>query len=142
MARGDAPVEWGDGKNIAWRTPIAGRGHSSPVLWGDKIFLTSAVPTDGGPAAPPREQGQRGPGGGSAAGREHKYVVMCLDRRNGKVLWEQVANTGKPHEGYHHIYGSFASNTPVTDGKKLYAFFGSRGIFCYDLERKTALEEA
>lgn len=142
MARGDAPVEWGDKKNIAWRVAIPGRGNSSPVIWGDKIFLTTAVPTDGAPpSAPPAPRQGRGPGGGAAAGREHKFVVICLDRRSGKVLWERVAKVATPHEGYHHAYGSFASNSPVTDGKHLYAFFGSRGIYCYDLNGKLVWEK-
>jgi outer membrane protein assembly factor BamB len=150
MARGDAPHEWSDTKNIAWRVAIPGRGNSSPIIWGDKIFLTTAVPTDAATTsaaaqppqtAPPRRQG-RGPGGGANAGREHKFVMMCLDRRNGKVLWERVARVATPHEGYHHQYGSFASNTPVTDGKNVYAFFGSRGIYCYDLNGKLLWEKA
>jgi outer membrane protein assembly factor BamB len=150
MARGDAPHEWSDTKNIAWRAAIPGRGNSSPVLWGDKIFLTTAVPTDATTATTPptatsaaqeRRQG-RGPGGGANAGREHRFVVMCLDRRSGKVLWERVAKVATPHEGYHHQYGSFASNTPVTDGKHVYAFFGSRGIYCYDLNGKLVWEKA
>jgi outer membrane protein assembly factor BamB len=149
MARGDAPHEWNDTKNIAWRVAIPGRGNSSPVIWGDKIFLTTAVPTDAATAAASptptstpqgRRQG-RGPGGGANAGREHKFVVMCLDRRTGKVLWERVAKVATPHEGYHHQYGSFASNTPVTDGKNVYAFFGSRGIYCYDLNGKLIWEK-
>jgi outer membrane protein assembly factor BamB len=146
MARGDAPHEWNDTKNIAWRVAIPGRGNSSPVIWGDKIFLTTAVPTDASAAATapspqPQRQG-RGPGGGANAGREHKFVVMCLDRRSGKILWERVAKVATPHEGYHHQYGSFASNTPVTDGKHVYAFFGSRGIYCYDLNGKLIWEKA
>src|SRR5690242_2731035 len=79
MARGDAPLEWTDTKNVAWRAPIPGRGHSSPVIWGDKIFLTTAVPTADaatGSAGPPRRG--RGFGGGEGAGREHKFVVLCL----------------------------------------------------------------
>ena len=137
MGRGDAPIEWSDSKNMAWRVAIPGRGHSSPVIWGDKIFITTAVPTEAAAAAPaPAPQQQRGPGGGAGAGLEHKFVLMCLDRNTGKILWERVANVAKPHEGYHGRYGSFASNSPVTDGKYVYAFFGSRGIFCYDLSGK------
>jgi outer membrane protein assembly factor BamB len=71
-----------------------------------------------------------------SAGREHKFVVLCLNRQTGKVLWERAATTAMPHEGYHGRYGSFASNSPVTDGKYLYAFFGSRGLYTYDLEGK------
>jgi outer membrane protein assembly factor BamB len=145
MARGDAPLQWSDSSNIAWKVPIPGRGNSSPVIWGDKIFLTSAVPA-AAPAAAPAEppapgQKQRGPGGGAGVGREYKFTVLCLDRRNGKVLWERVAKVATPHEGYHGRYGSFASNTPVTDGKLVYAFFGSRGLYAYDLNGKLVWEK-
>jgi outer membrane protein assembly factor BamB len=133
MARGDAPLEWNDTKNIAWRATIPGRGHSSPVIWGDKIFLTTAVPAGDAPASQVQQGSGRGAGGGAGAGREHKFLVLCLNRNTGKVIWERVAKSATPHEGYHGKYGSFASNTPVTDGKHLYAFFGSRGLYKYDL---------
>jgi outer membrane protein assembly factor BamB len=133
IARGDAPVEWNESKNIAWKAAIPGRGHSSPVIWGDRIFLTTAVPTS--PIQTPG--GGRGPGGGAGAGVEHKFVVMALDRNTGKILWEQTATVAAPHEGYHQRYGSFASNSPVTDGKRLYAFFGSRGLYAYTLDGKS-----
>jgi outer membrane protein assembly factor BamB len=153
MARGDAPIEWGEGKNIAWRAPIPGRGQSSPVIWGDKIFITTAVPTGAaaapapteppqapGPSGPPR-QGARCMDCGAGAGREHKFMALCLNRRTGKVIWERVAKVATPQEGYHDRYGSFASNSPVTDGKRVYAFFGSRGIYAYDLDGKLIWEK-
>jgi len=139
VARGDVPTEFSDTKHVAWKVNIPGRGHSSPVIWGDKLFLTTAVPI-GTPAvseqaapAGERKRGGGGAGGGSGAGVENKFALMCLDRNTGKVLWERVAKTATPHEGYHQRYGSFASNSPVTDGKLVYAFFGSRGIYAYDL---------
>ena len=135
-AKGDAPTEWSDTKNIAWKVPIPGRGHSSPIIWSDTIFLTTAIPTgkglEGGGAA--ESGGSGGAGGGTAAGKEHKFVVLCLNRNTGKMLWERTAKAAIPHEGYHHRYGSFASNSPVTDGRRIYASFGSRGLFCYDLD--------
>jgi outer membrane protein assembly factor BamB len=111
------------------------------VVWGDQIFLTTAIPTaapgkpepTGTPAAPPTPRGGFG-GGNTGPQPEHKFVVICLDRKTGKVLWERTAKTAAPHEGYHTTYGSFASNSPVTDGKHVYAFFGSRGIYCYDMK--------
>jgi outer membrane protein assembly factor BamB len=156
MARGDAPVEWGEGKNIAWRAPIPGRGQSSPVIWGDKIFITTAVPTEAAaaptasvPTGPPQAPG---PGGtpqksavcgdcGAGAGREHKFMALCLNRHTGKVIWERVAKVATPQEGHHVRYGSFASNSPVTDGKRVYAFFGSHGLYAYDLDGKLIWEK-
>ena len=134
------PTEFGEGKNIAWRLDIAGRGSSSPVMWGDKLFLTTAIPTAEAPAP---EAGARrgGPGGGAGAGREPKFVVMAIDAKTGKPIWERVAKTATPHEGHHGRYGSFASNSPITDGKYLIAFFGSRGLYCYDLDGKLIWEK-
>jgi outer membrane protein assembly factor BamB len=165
MARTSAPVEFGDAKNVKWKVAVPGRGFSTPVIWEDRIFLTTAVPTGktvkaetpapaaagqdqqgtagqsgGGSGGQPGRQGRRGgnPNSGAGAGEEHKFVVMCLDRKTGKVLWERVAVVAAPHEGYHRTYGSFASYSPVTDGKFLYVSFGSRGIYCYDLNGKLA----
>jgi outer membrane protein assembly factor BamB len=135
MARTAVPTEWSSTKNIAWKAEIPGRGHSSPVIWGNRIFVTTAVPNAPAPEAP-ASSGGRGPGGGTGVGVEHRFLVLCLDRVTGKILWERTAKVAKPHEGYHFRYGSFASNSPVTDGRFLYAFFGSRGLFCYDLDGK------
>ncbi|HZF37824.1 MAG TPA: PQQ-binding-like beta-propeller repeat protein, partial [Blastocatellia bacterium] len=150
MARTAAPVEFSDTKNIKWKIAIPGRGFSTPVIWGDRIFLTTAIPTGKG-AQPTPEQtpnppaqnpgGRGGPGGGVGAGEEHKFVVMCLDKKTGKTLWERVARVATPHEGYHRQYGSFASNAPAIDGRYLYASFGSRGIYCYDLNGKLIWEK-
>ena len=144
MARGDAPTTWSETKNIKWQAAIPGRGHSTPVIWGNRIFLTTAIaakPEALGavPGPPPSGSpgGGRGyPGGGVGAGLDHQLVVMALDRKTGKVLWQHSPKTAVPHEGYHRMYGSFASNSPVTDGKNLWAFFGSRGLYCYDLNGK------
>jgi len=154
VAKGAAPVEFGDTKNIKWKIAIPGRGFSTPVIWGDRIFLTTAAPTGKGPqpapVAPPPEQpqssgsrgqGRGGPGGGSGAGEEQKFIVMCLNKNTGKTLWERVVKVATPHEGYHRQYGSFASNAPLTDGRYLYATFGSRGIYCYDLDGKLIWEK-
>jgi outer membrane protein assembly factor BamB len=132
MARGSAPVEWGDAKNIKWKAAIPGRGHSTPVVWGDRIYLTTAVPV-GEPAGP---TSSRHANGNAGAAQEHKFLVMALDRRTGRVVWERVARVATPHEGYHRTYGSFASSSPSTDGQHLYVSFGSRGIYCYDLNGK------
>ena len=163
MARGDAPTTWSDTKNIKWKTAIPGRGFSTPVIWGDKVFLTTAVQTGKTPesnptlttqpvaAAPPgappaaaqtpRPGGRQvGPGGGAGGNVEHKFLVICLDRKTGKVIWQKTARVATPHEGYHRTYGSFASNSPITDGKHLFVSFGSRGIYCYDFKGKLIWE--
>ncbi|MBI5085333.1 MAG: PQQ-like beta-propeller repeat protein [Acidobacteria bacterium] len=151
VAEGAAPLEWSDSKNVAWKTPIPGRGFSTPVVWGDTIFLTTAIPM--GEAKPaeapkppdaPKPEGpspgspgaRRGPGGGSGGNIEHRFVVMALNRRTGAVEWEQTAATAVTHEGYHARYGSFASYAPVTDGKHVWALFGSYGLYCYDMKGK------
>jgi outer membrane protein assembly factor BamB len=160
MARTGAPVEFGETKNTKWKIEVPGRGFSTPVIWGDQIFLSSAVPTgnkvaqpdlasplaEAQPAAQPAGQdagrrGRGGSGGGAGANEEHKFILMCIDRKTGKTLWERVAKTTIPHEGYHRQYGSFASNSPVTDGKFVYVSFGSRGIYCYDLNGKLIWEK-
>ena len=132
VARGDAPLEWSDNKNVSWKIEIPGRGFSTPIISGNRLFLTTAVPT-GKAAAAPSSEGRRGAGGGTAAGVEHRFDIMAIDRLSGKVLWQQTATTATPHEGYHRTYGSFASNTPATDGERVYAFFGSRGLYAYDM---------
>ena len=118
MARGDAPLRWSDEDHIAWKATVPGRGFSSPVVWGDRIFLTTAVPASG-----------------STGGlTEHKFTVLSYARKTGKLLWEKVARVATPHQPHHPQYGSFASNSPLTDGKHLFAFFGSRGLYSYTLD--------
>lgn len=151
MARSSAPVEFSETKNVKWKVALAGRGFSTPVIWGDKMFLTTAIPTGKTIAPPPAAVpnpdpaaggGRRGgPGGGVGLGEEQKFVVLCLDRKTGRTRWERTAKIAAPHEGYHRIYGSFASNAPLTDGKYLYVSFGSRGIYCYDLDGKLMWEK-
>ncbi len=134
VAPGDAPLEWSDSRNVSWKVEIPGRGFSSPIVWDDTLFLTTAVPT-GKRGSTPGDGGGRGHGG-NAGVEEHRFVVMAIDRRSGKTLWQQTAATATPHEGYHQIYGSFASHNPATDGRHVYAFFGSQGLFAYDMSGK------
>lgn len=135
VATGTPPLKWNDTTNVAWKVEVPGRGYSTPVIWGDRIYLTTAIPTGkGGAAPPPAADGRRGPGGGAGGGEEHEFVVMALDRLTGKTIWRRTAVVATPHEGYHRVYGSFASNSPATDGKRIYASFGSRGLYAYDLD--------
>ena len=121
MARGDAPLRWSDTEHIAWKATVPGRGHSSPVVWGNRIFVTTAVPTGNANA-------------GSSGLPEHQFLVLCYDRKTGKLLWEKVARVATPHQAQHPQYGSFASHSPTTDGKYVIAYFGSRGLYCYTLD--------
>jgi outer membrane protein assembly factor BamB len=134
MAAGDAPLHWSDARGIRWQTDIPGLGNSSPVVWGDFVFLTTAVPT--GAPAKTESEASTNPMRRLISGppAEQKFDVLCIDRHTGKVVWQRTARIATPHEGYHSTYGSFASNSPVTDGKHVYAFFGSRGMYCYDFE--------
>jgi outer membrane protein assembly factor BamB len=135
VAAGTPPLTWDDATNVRWKIEIPGRGYSTPVIWGDRIYLTTAIPTGKG-SAPEAGGGRRGPGGGAGAGQEHDFVVMAFDRLTGKELWRRTATTAVPHEGYHQTYGSFASNSPATDGKRVYASFGSRGLYAFDVDGK------
>jgi len=142
MARGDAPTVWSDTKNIKWKAEIPGRGFSTPVMWGDRIFLTTAIPSGKAAEAPaPAPAEGRRAGGGAGPLVEHKFEVLCLDRKTGKLLWQRTAKVATPHEGYHRAYGSFASNSPITDGRYVYAFFGSRGLYVYDFNGKLIWEK-
>lgn len=184
--KGNPPTEWSATKNIKWKVAIPGHGSASPIIWGDRVFILTAVKTDR-TAEPPKatstdnapfvrpsafEQvgtgrqpvtialaqrdeppndtnrdrpGPRRRGGGSSrtagGGRFgieaptnfYQFIVLCIDRHTGKTIWQRTACEVVPHEG-HHQTGSFASASPITDGKHLYVSFGSRGLYCYDLE--------
>jgi outer membrane protein assembly factor BamB len=117
--------------NIAWKTEIPGRGWSSPIVWGNRVFLTTAVAL--GDAESPKKGLYLGGERPNLARPEHEWKVLCLDLLSGKVLWERVAQRGLP-PGPTHLKNSYASETPVTDGERVYALFGNVGVFCYDFE--------
>ncbi len=135
------PAEWTPTKNIKWKTPIAGRGHSSPIVWGNKIFLTTAV--EG--AVVPGAKAVKHMNGDKeflhpdsiGADRKHQFKVMAIDSNSGKILWEQTAFEGTPYDNRHRK-SSYAASTPVTDGKHVYAFFGAEGLYAYDMKGKLA----
>jgi outer membrane protein assembly factor BamB len=131
---GNVPLTWSDSSNVQWKVEIPGRAFSTPVAWGDRLFVTNAIPTGKKAEAPPDGGGRAG--GGAGVGEEHRLEVMAIDRATGKTVWQRTATTAIPHEGYHRLYGSFASNAPATDGQRVYAFFGSRGLYVYDLNGK------
>ncbi|MDA0205773.1 MAG: PQQ-binding-like beta-propeller repeat protein [Acidobacteria bacterium] len=128
VAESSAPTKFSATDNVKWRVPIPGHGNSTPIIVGDRIFLTTAVRTA-------NSQVSRGGGSGGGAGiAEHEFVVMALNKATGEVIWRRTAITTTPHEGHHEQYGSFASNSPVSDGQMLFASFGSRGVYAYDLD--------
>jgi outer membrane protein assembly factor BamB len=135
VAAATVPLSWSDTQNVRWKVALPGRGFSTPVIAGDRLFVTTAVPTGRKSAAAAPPGGGRA-GGGVGSGEEHRLEVIAVERASGKIAWQRTAVTATPHEGYHHLYGSFASNAPATDGQRVFAFFGSRGLFVYDLNGK------
>jgi outer membrane protein assembly factor BamB len=125
----DPPIEWSETKNVAWKVEIPGRGSSSPVVWEDQVFLTTAVPARASGAA------SHEPRGGVQPRVSHRFMVMSVDRATGKVRWERVAREEVPHEATQEN-GSWASSSAVTDGQIVIASFESRGIYAYDLTGK------
>jgi outer membrane protein assembly factor BamB len=141
---GGAPTEWGEEKNIRWRAELPGLGISTPVVWGDYLYVTSAVETDkladGSKAEvqpEPEEGRRRGRGrrgrGSSGPKKVHEFRVMCVSRADGSVVWSKTVAETAPHEGIHGT-NSQASASPITDGEHIWAFFGSRGLHCLDME--------
>ncbi len=137
--KGNPPLTWSETENIKWKVKLPGQGTSSPVIWGDRIFFITAIETDkkGSPTAQnaARMRGGRRPfHGGRPPTNVYKFDIVCLDRKIGKLLWQKTAREELPHEGHHLSYGGFASYSPVTDGKYVWASFGSRGVHCYDID--------
>ena len=135
----DLPWQWTPSENVAWKTAIPGRGHSSPVVWGDRVFLTTAVEGDvvpGKKAVTHTIDGQEFIHPDSVgADRKHALKVLAIGADSGRILWERTAWEGVPWDARHRK-ASFASPTPVTDGRAVYAFFGSEGLYAYDFDGK------
>lgn len=137
----NAPAEWSSNKNIKWKTAIPGHGHSSPIVWGNKVFLTTDVegePVLGNKAVEHKIEGQIFVHPDSiGADRKHNFKVLCVDRATGRLLWEQTAYTGAVFDDRHRK-GSYAAPTPATDGNYVYAWFGGEGdgLYAYDMNGK------
>jgi outer membrane protein assembly factor BamB len=127
----DLPDKWSATENVAWKTPIPGRGWSSPIAWGDRVFLTTVV--GGEETETPKKGLYMGGERPDTPSSEYQWKVLCLDLSTGRVLWEEVVHHGDP-SGPKHSKNSYASETPVTDGKCVYAYFGNLGVFCLDME--------
>ena len=128
------PLEWSEDKNIQWKAPIDGQGSSVPIIWGDKVFLLTAIKTDqvDPDILPPEKQPKTNFFNIKKPNAVHEFYVLCLDRNTGSELWRTKATQKIPHDGAHND-NDFASASPMTDGKHLYCWFGSAGLFVYDL---------
>ena len=126
------PIEWSETKNIRWKTELPGKGHSTPVVWGDRIFLTSAIPQ--GEQVKPRFV-RPGAHDNFDMTQKHEFIVLAVDRKTGKIVWKETVHKAVPHEAG-HISASLASASPVTDGERMFAFFGSYGLYCLDTAGK------
>jgi outer membrane protein assembly factor BamB len=137
------PIQWGPDHHIKWKAPIAGRGSATPIVSGDQIFVLAAIKTERPgqssantmPADPGRSTARKTGRGmtGPPPSRYHQFVVASYDRQTGDKRWEKTLADEVPHEAGHST-NSFASASPVTDGKRIFVSFGSRGIFCLDVD--------
>ena len=129
VGEGTVPTAWNaeTGTKVLWKTLIPGLAHSSPVVWGDRIYVTTAVSTE---ANPTFRHGLYGDVDSVETKAEHSWRVLAIDRKTGKVLWEKVAHTGMPLVK-RHIKATHANSTPATDGEHVVALFGSAGLYCY-----------
>jgi outer membrane protein assembly factor BamB len=143
----EPPIEWSDSKNVRWKVAVPGLGSGSPVVWENRVFVTTAIDLEADAeetAGEDRERPRRGRfgrrgfgrggfGRGGEAQHKHRFEVHCYDRDSGDLVWKRVAIEAVPHEGTHSTNG-FASASPCTDGEHVYASFGSRGIYCYTMD--------
>jgi outer membrane protein assembly factor BamB len=126
------PDTWSPTQNVAWKTDIPGSGWSSPVVWGDRVFVTSVL-TEGDTEKP--RKGLYFGGERKAPDAPHHWMVYCVDWKTGKIKWQREAHKAIPMFS-RHLKNTFASETPVTDGERIYAYFGNLGLFCYDMDGK------
>jgi outer membrane protein assembly factor BamB len=133
---GNPPIEWNETKNVKWKIEIPGKGHATPVTWRDQVFILTTIETDKQVKMQEENDQQQGSRSGMLSvgtNKIHKFVVFSINRHNGKVLWQRTVTEEYPQDKTHD-FGSWASNSPVTDGKNVFAYFGSRGLFCLDMQ--------
>ncbi len=129
------PLEWSETENIRWKVEIPGRGSSSPVVWGDRVFLLTAIPVGMSVEA------SHNPRGGFRPRGVHRFVVMALNREDGSVDWERTAREEEPHEASHQDNGTWASSSAVTDGEHVFAYFESHGLYAYTMDGELVWEK-
>ncbi len=146
---GDPPIEWSESKNIKWKVEIPGLGHATPIVWGDRVYIQTAIKTDR--KVEPKKPAQQEPPPHGGRGRNwmgsvtpthiNEFTVLALDRRTGHTVWQRVLREELPHEGGHRD-ASQASNSPATDGEHIIAYFGSRGLYGLDMKGQVLWEKA
>jgi len=144
-----APTAWSDDAGVKWEVELPGRGFSTPLVVGDQLILTTAIPLEEAPEVEePEEEPEEGRGRGRGRWRgrstpqvKNAFVVMALDRATGEVAWRRTLHEATPHEGYHRTYGSHASGSCVTDGERIYVPFGTWGLYALDLEGEVLWEQ-
>lgn len=142
IVQGDLPTQWAIDKNVAWTAEVDGDSWSSPVIWGDKVFIASAV-AEKTVAPPERVEGQPRPDPAEDKrylDEVYRWEVSCVDLNTGKELWKKVAHQGNPRIKKHRAH-NYAGESPVTDGKRLYVYFGMTGLYCYDLDGELLWEK-
>lgn len=127
------PTEWGVDHNVKWKTKIPGKGWSSPIIWGEKVFITSARRADNVPET--HDSNNR-----IYPDHDYKFEIYCLNKNTGEVIWQETAYQGKPAI-ITHKDNTYASETPATDGKHVYVYFGMIGLYCYDMEGEKVWEK-
>ena len=136
------PVEWGEEKNIAWKIEIPGKGSASPIVWGDTVYVLTAVPAGAAIAAAqqPVSSGERRPPRGIQPTQAQKFTILAIRRDDGSLVWQKTLREAVPHEGT-HATGTWASNSPITDGEHIFAYFGSQGLYCLDMQGNVIWEK-
>lgn len=132
--KGNPPVHFGETRNLKWKIPIPGKGHSTPIVWGNYIIVTTAVATT--EKAPVDSAALKKAASPMPVNRTefiHEFKAMLIDRNDGHIIWEKTVARQRPEEGTHE-FGSWASNSPSTDGEHIFAYFGSRGLYCLDFK--------
>jgi outer membrane protein assembly factor BamB len=124
------PTEWSETKNVRWKIEIPGRGSSTPIVWGDRVYVLTAVPAGAGGGDP------HAPRGGLTPRGTHRFVVMAINRKDGSIAWQHTAREAEPHEASHNDNGTWASSSAMTDGEHVIAPFESQGIYAYDMNGK------
>ena len=132
---GNPPVEWSETSNIKWKSEIPGIGHATPIIWKDQIILLSAIKTDQkvAPEEPSENKEQAGWMNPKSTEYIHQFAVISVDRVSGEIQWQTIVREELPYS-HTHEFGSWASNSPITDGENIYAYFGSHGLYCLNFQ--------